>query len=181
MAAAYLTDGSQAVPSGFIWQNKGHGMVGRYLLFVLLEFGLVAWLVHRVQRQSAIFYGAVLMLLTLPLFRLGEANDLVMRASVPALLVLILGVAQALASGQGRPAIRGALLLVVGVGVWGAWQEPIRSLITPAWAPAQVALIDAVKVTNHGALPSNYVTPASTSRVLRWMNPPSNIEPTPMH
>ena len=90
-------------------------------LFCLLEFGLFSLLLFRNRRywtrpERGLMIAAILSLAALPFYRYGQANDLVMRASIPALFVLALGIARALASHSlSRPArILLVLLLILG-------------------------------------------------------------------
>ena len=63
-----------------------------YLVFVVFEFGLLAVLLWRLE-PTPVLGMACLTLLALPLAgRLGPGNDLVMRTSIPALLVLCVAV-----------------------------------------------------------------------------------------
>ena len=94
-------------------------------LFALLEFGLYVILVYLGQRATDaraaseprwLLATTLLLLLLLPFYRFGLNNDLVMRASIPALFLLAVYVGQILSNRQVRPALRGLLLLLVLVG-----------------------------------------------------------------
>lgn len=91
------------------------------LLFYLLEFGLFGWLIacagvlrRTVDRQ--LFWAATGWLLVLPLWVFGAVNDLVMRASIPALWLYTLFLAQTVADADAQTRLRrwllgGALLI----------------------------------------------------------------------
>lgn len=74
----------------------------RYLLFVILEVGIIAALIAWMKPfdtpgETRCFLICLLWLGILPLFRYGACNDLVMRASLPGLFLLAVWFARALA------------------------------------------------------------------------------------
>ncbi len=90
------------------WQLTEHGFIPNYLLLILLEvlpLSIPFLLLHLKQRfsfnqialppsfklsgsEKALGWTALIVLTALPLYKLGIMNDLAMRASIPALLVL---------------------------------------------------------------------------------------------
>jgi hypothetical protein len=94
----------------------------RYALFVACEF-LVLWILLLVsQRKSSLgsdllplLYFSGSTLLVLPLFHYGWYNDLVMRASIPALFVLQVCTIQALRHGPRRSIVAG-MIIVLAIG-----------------------------------------------------------------
>lgn len=170
-AAFYVTDGSQSVPGGWAWKDgRFVSFLGRWVAFMLIEFGVLVLLLRRLRPQPPIFHLAVAVLCALPLLRFGQANDLVMRASIPALLVLALSAGQVFTLPQrpwSRARIAAAVVLVLGSAA--SLQEFWRSQLKPAWEPAGRGLIEVVHQTNGGVLPPHYVVPVETSRSLRWM------------
>ena len=60
----------------------------RYVLFVLLEFGLYALILGPANRREPLFWAATATLLVAPLLRMGVNFDFAMRASIPGLFVL---------------------------------------------------------------------------------------------
>lgn len=77
--------------SGPIW-SFGYApgsLLKRYAAFILLEVLVYALLLFRRQKKNPLFYIAVIGLLALPVYKIGENNDLVMRASAPLLLLLM--------------------------------------------------------------------------------------------
>jgi hypothetical protein len=149
--------------------------VRMYITFVLVEFGFLALALLRGHRDAIdpLFFGiAIAMLLALPLFHFGPTNDLVMRASVPSLLVLMFTVVD----GWARPLRlwgRGALvtlLLIIGAGT--PISEIGRVLLWHPWQlDMQLSLYD---VTSGGQSP-NYFAPLGSdsllSRLLRQPTP----------
>ena len=91
IVARYVTLDAETIPGG--WAFKGWPLVEyvtRYAWFCLLEFAVVAWALHRLKAYDLVSTIAVVVLLALPLYRFGAANDLAMRGSIPALTVLAL-------------------------------------------------------------------------------------------
>jgi hypothetical protein len=77
------------------------------ILFYVLEFGLFGWLIWRARVLSRpvdrrLFWAATGWLLFLPLWVFGAVNDLVMRASIPALWVYAVYLAQTAADASGQ-------------------------------------------------------------------------------
>ncbi len=107
-----------------------------YLLFVLIEFLILALALLRAHREGIdppFFWLAVVVLLLLPLYRFGPVSDLATRASAPALMVLMF----AAADGWARPLrLGGRGLLVTAVLLIGALtplSEIGRALLWPPW------------------------------------------------
>jgi len=75
---------------------------------------------------------AIAVLLLLPFYYYGPSNDLAMRSSIPALMVLALAVVKALL--QPTHLFRRVLLVcVLLIGALGALQEPLRSQLKSRW------------------------------------------------
>ncbi|MEA4888118.1 MAG: hypothetical protein VB070_01435 [Clostridiaceae bacterium] len=78
---------------GFDWS------IVRLILFYLLEFGILAAILYNNQHKS-VFYGiSVFSLCLTGLFRIGGGYDFTMRASIPALMVLMILALQELLAG----------------------------------------------------------------------------------
>lgn len=100
----------------------------QWVCFELLEWGLLACalLSAGVRRQGWPFWAACALLLVLPLLRFGPGNDLVMRAGIAPVTLLLLCTAQAL-SGDGLPTRWWrAALLMLALGCVTPAQELIR-------------------------------------------------------
>jgi len=61
-----------------------------YLLFCLLEFGVLALLLRKRYRGDWMFVYLIFLLLVIPMFGIGGGSDLCMRASIPPLCLLFL-------------------------------------------------------------------------------------------
>lgn len=98
----------------------------KYLLFVLMEFGILTVLMAKHMRHShGIFWLAVALLCLLPLYRYGPSNDTMLRLSSPCLVILL-------------------VLLLDRLNAWSIWVEPGRpSLSAYGLMIAAVLLIGA--------------------------------------
>lgn len=98
----YISSNQYDFPSGLLWnlvQDRSK-YVSTLVVFWLLEFvlltGVLVWLAYEIRRhengaskmQWGVLALASLVLMVLPLFKMGYSNDIVMRGSIPSLLVL---------------------------------------------------------------------------------------------
>jgi hypothetical protein len=109
---------------------------GAKLLFVLLEAGIFCIFLIRRER-SPLTLATTATLLVLPWLQFGPNNDLLMRASIPALCILWLAIAEELSTpenpqGQAR-GWRIALLILVVLGAVTPLQEIHRALAGHSW------------------------------------------------
>jgi hypothetical protein len=125
-----------SVPAGITIAAKSpfSGLM-RVIRFDLVEWAVIGFLVWRIVPR-ALAVPTALLLALLPIFRLGLANDLVMRASIIPLAVLWWYAAKELVAGPlqaswARTAIAGLLL----VGAITPAQEVLRALREPRWQP----------------------------------------------
>lgn len=68
--------------------NSSMPMVGKYLAFVFLEFGIFAILVFRKEYKNPVFYVTLITLLLFPFLKMGRQADFPMRASIPAIFMM---------------------------------------------------------------------------------------------
>ena len=61
-----------------------------YVMFILLEVGIYILFLYKYQKKNPLFYIIIGCLLIIPLFRVGYGSDFCMRASIPALILLML-------------------------------------------------------------------------------------------
>lgn len=103
-----------------------------HILFILLEFGFLCTLLGR-RIFNPLLVVSILTLILLPLFSVGSANDLVMRASIPALMLISISTASYFNDGglKGPRSIGIALLLIIGALT--PFQEFYRALSFPHW------------------------------------------------
>lgn len=92
VALAFLGSQQAAQTKGFVWQYTPFSvdLVIRYLAFCVLEFLVFGLLVLRPNQDRALLILAMVVLLVLPVYVFGLFSDLVMRGSIPALLVLFM-------------------------------------------------------------------------------------------
>ncbi|KQW46610.1 MULTISPECIES: hypothetical protein [unclassified Roseateles] len=98
--------------------------------FGLLEWGFLAaaLLAAGPRRQGWVFWAACALLLVLPLLRFGPGNDLVMRAGIAPVALLMLCAARALHSGEMPDRWRAALALMLCIGAITPGQELARQM-----------------------------------------------------
>lgn len=155
---AFLAHGAGDIVSGPIWATSPHFSWGRLLVFYLLEFltlGAVLSVLRPPRKPWLIV--SLLVLLTYPLYKVGLFNDFAMRATLPALAVLVIVAAETLVSGSFLRAIPIALLLIVGTGasvsdLYGRWRGPYRS----AWKRYD---FERVMAQHNQALRNQYLAP----------------------
>ncbi|MCQ2516027.1 MAG: hypothetical protein MJ094_04110 [Saccharofermentans sp.] len=88
----YYTANSGATDvKGFIWNffpNQVGSMIGCYLLYVLVEFGLWSLLIFKDQKNNPMFWVALIVLLVMPIYKITKANDFLMRGSLAPIFVI---------------------------------------------------------------------------------------------
>jgi len=159
---AYLTLDAGRIPKGWTLGRSGTGFSGIAMdllhqgQFFLLEAGLIGFAILGVRRSSQVVL-ALGVLALLPLVSFGSANDLVMRASIPSLAVLVIGACLALfrdaptSLARGKKAALGCLL---AVGAVTPFQEFARAAVLHSWpADLHASLIEAAC----GRYPAHYV------------------------
>jgi hypothetical protein len=135
----YLTLDTNRIPGGAALDSETPSFIMHlmdYAVFVVFEFAILAFALWRL-KPSAPLLMAVAILLLLPLRRFGPGNDLVMRASIPALLVLCAAALQVIEQGVARRRWGEAaiLALVLSVGAVTPMHEILRATLQTAWSP----------------------------------------------
>jgi hypothetical protein len=101
--ALYLSADTGGIPQGPIWHfYPVSDLLWRFPLFLIVELGpiLIALVaLGGLTTEVRLLISACAFLLVLPLYRIGMYNDLVMRASLPALLCLLILTAKAYSPG----------------------------------------------------------------------------------
>ena len=128
--ALYLKSDAAQIPHEFLLFMPGAALL--IAIFLIIEIPHVAIVVGNWRDLDEAFRGLVLVavaiLLLLPTVRFGLANDFVMRASIPALMILALAFANALAvAWPKRPALFGIGIFLMLVGAITPFQEIRRS------------------------------------------------------
>lgn len=183
LVARYVTMDTQAIARGWSIDMFGNAVSFWYFYtaFCLLEFGILALLLARLEAFDLKVGIGVVILLLLPFYHFGPGNDLVMRSSIPALLVLALAVVRPLATPH-RQGARVLLALVLIVGATGAAQEPERALLTERWSLTGKTLLQAAADQarpGQDPRPSNYIGRLSQPGLIALMRAPSLVRPSP--
>ena len=182
VVARYITLDSQTIPGGWAFLGKPPGeYVSQYLSFCLIEFGIVAWALYRLKAYDLVLAIAVGVLLLLPLYKFGGANDLAMRSSIPALTVLALATVRPIV-GQERSAWRWVLILVLLVGAAGSAHEPIRAFVRPTWQMTGHTLPQSMAMSTDDSfppLPPHYVAHLNQAGLAAMLREPTMVTPYP--
>jgi len=129
-----------------------------YFAFVALEFGALALaLWPRLYHSRDILLCATLTLLLLPLLSFGPSNDLLLRASLASLVMLLLLTLSVLRS-AGRPTVGmrypWLIVLMLLIGAFTPFHEAARATMVPRWPPSYVQnLVE----QQGGSFPPHYV------------------------
>ena len=161
--APYLLMGINAIPASTTAQTNLLSLnqfLVLYILFMTYEFLFLYILVfHKENLRLLIVTGVTLV--SLPLFNFGPANDLVMRASIPALMMLCILTMRALRQYPRYSLSKRMLLgLVLALGAVTPIQEIIRAIHKDPWSPRLDASL--YEAAEH-ALPPHYAAPLASS------------------
>jgi hypothetical protein len=100
------------------------------VIFVLFE-GLILWgVLYKHNRSNLYWYLTGLLLVTIPLIRIGSAQDFCMRGSIPMLFCLLLLTAEVLA-GQ-KSSLRTFVIFLLIIGAYTPFEEISRSVYRTA-------------------------------------------------
>lgn len=172
--ASYITMDSVRLPMKTTLGGQPILDLVRQLQFFLLEAGFIGYAVLALGWSWDIVL-ALAVLLLLPLVSFGPANDLAMRASIPSLAVLAIGVCKALtrhnrqAGDSGRKVLLGCM---IGVGALTPIQEIARAISLPAWPiNTEATLIGAAC----GSYEPHYVARLNTQLMSQTLRPPHRI------
>ncbi len=182
IVARYITLDAETIPGGWAFEGKPLGeYLTQYVPFCLLEFGVLAWALHRLKAYDLVLTIAVTVLLVLPLYRFGGANDLAMRGSIPALTVLALACVRPVVD-YARSTWRYVLMLVLVIGAIGSAHEPMRAIQLPRWAMTGQTLpqsIDPGVPDTLFPLPPNYVAHLNQPGLAMMLREPTMVRPYP--
>lgn len=149
-----------------------------YLVFIEMEFGILALALLPTLRHSFGLYGvAVALLLLLPIVSLGPSKDTMLRLSVPPLiilLILVLNNLQDWARARSFPASAYVIAVILLLGAPSAYNEMARSVLWPRIAPNYGrSLIE----QQDGTHPPHYVA-RSNQPDLQWLMKTPTIVPS---
>ena len=117
----YFASGSSDVPHGFIWNLPCTTTLPcfswpGYVLFIFFEIGApLAILFLMVEEPHPFLKVAAITLCVIPLYKVGINNDFGMRASLPAIAILAMFCARALATAKRRAALSMLAVLVAAM------------------------------------------------------------------
>ncbi|MCX7054955.1 MAG: hypothetical protein NTU56_12240, partial [Proteobacteria bacterium] len=125
-------------------------------------------------RVNGLLVVAGLVLLGLPFAAFGPSNDLAMRGSIPALIVLALAAASALAHPAAalQRRVLWPILVVLVLGIPTAVTEMARAVSEPVWKPdySHSLVPDLGK-----GYPAHYATRLSGAPIERLLKPVGNV------
>jgi hypothetical protein len=175
ISGAYLVLGAGDIRSG-VTERAGESLlfyVPHYLQFVLLEAGIL-WVLLLAVRADMLLIVAGLVLWVLPFAAFGPSNDLAMRGSIPALMILALAAASALASPAAAMQRRvfWPIVAVLLLGAPTALTEMTRALTEPAWKPDQSHSLIPDPSKDY---PAHYATRLAGSALERILRPVGNV------
>ena len=157
VVSSYILVRADTISSGV---TQGHNepwwfYAPHYLQFVLLEAGILWFLLLFVRRDAFLMIAGV-SLLALPSIWFGPGNDLAMRASIPALAVLALYASSVIAHPADAPSrkVYWSIVVVLALGLPTPVMEMTRAVREPAWRPD---LVHNVIDLNAGGYPAHYV------------------------
>jgi len=168
LVARYLTMGVAPV-------GTGHAPTPfiNALFFSLLEWGLLAWAVLARGERSPLLLLALLELLLLPFLHYGDANDLVMRASIPGLALLMMATIETWQCTA--PDRRLAISVLLAIGAITPLLEFERAFFSgPRYEHAQSNFIDV-----NGSAVWHYLSPVSRPDIKAAFKPAVPVPGTP--
>ena len=170
--AIYVSWDAGSITHG--WLLGEPEFVWSYVYFVALalpQAAIVAGAWNKVETgDRAIFVIAVAVLLLLPIYRFGPFNDLVMRASIPALAILAFAFARVatLVPRDAKPIALGILVVVVASAATPALQIK-RAVAYPAYAISDCNFLTSWSKLDPERWPTNYLARASNAP--SWLVP----------
>ncbi|MGA2399393.1 MAG: hypothetical protein ABSG30_15195 [Steroidobacteraceae bacterium] len=173
VVAAYLTLDSSRIPRSWTVGSGSSALsdLARQSEFFVLEAGLVGGVILTLRRSRTVVLALVVLAL-LPLVSFGEANDFVMRASIPSLAALAMEAARALAAPAATAALNAKKILLgalLAIGAVTPFQEFARATVLPRWPiNARATLVDAAC----GRYPPHYAARLDGQPIVRLLRPP---------
>jgi hypothetical protein len=143
IVTAFLTFDIAGIPSktgaAHASTSIGGGFWEAYLPFVLMEFGVLAmFLSTKIKNSQGLFITAVFVLLALPFIFFGPSNDLLLRGSTPALVLLaiftLITINDAI-NKQITTAFPWLIITVLAIGACTPFNEIWRAVTWKRWAP----------------------------------------------
>ncbi len=131
-----------------------------YLLFVFLEALVYFIAIYKYQKKEPLFAVSLISLLIIPMIRVGASVDFCMRASIPALLILLLLIMDTVAASKAKkdwrvfvPTV--ALLLVGSLTPYHEFDRSIANTIRYAYDQSTPIYAEEVDLLTDG-IPTNF-------------------------
>lgn len=107
----------------------------RYLLFFFLEFGIYLYFICKYRKRDSLIYLITIILVICPFIMVGDNHDFCMRASVPALIILMLMCIETLEKIRldGKKFLLAAYCTVLLLGAITSFNEIHRSVKETFW------------------------------------------------
>ncbi|TDE18612.1 hypothetical protein [Dyadobacter psychrotolerans] len=132
-----------------LWQEGIFQAIHDYTFFIFMEIGIYLVLVYLVDRKFGFIAGelrslmllSVVVLLILPVYRMGIFNDFLMRVSMPSLFLMTIGVIVVMyeilrKKLYKKSVLTGALCIFFLIGA----MSPLRYMFTPVFPPGRYTL-----------------------------------------
>lgn len=112
-----------------------------FVLFLFIEFGIYSIILYKTKKDDYLFWVVNISLIIIPFIRIGESRDFCMRASIPALFILMIWIIEFCLT-QKYLCVKNVMLIAsltvasigTGVDLWGSLQSMIlnNSVRVPA-------------------------------------------------
>ncbi len=112
-----------------------------YVAFIFLEVGVYFICLYQKEKNNALYYLELLSLLIIPFIKIGYSIDFCMRASIPALFILILMIIDFL-DNNSKSTMKNVLMILLLVGSVTAIHEMHRTLITTATNDYEIYVLE---------------------------------------
>lgn len=111
-------------------KNDMKTLMASYLVFVLLEAVVYFIVIWRAERTNVLYYLSLILLLLFPFIKVGEHVDFVMRASIPAMVILCTLLVESLDryTAERKRLLAVVLVCLLVLGSFSAVHELMRSL-----------------------------------------------------
>jgi hypothetical protein len=167
--AVYMVIASSSIAHGFMPSLPG--FFALYVFFIMVQLPCLLYLflnrklLSRQERSIVSVNG--LILICLPFFGFGPANDLVMRGSITSLTLVAFVFASVLLKPElSRTArIWGWILVVLGSG--SGFDEVVRNLTQPRYDFSDCSIMEAVSALGGKAVPPNYMV--ESTQIPDWL------------
>ncbi len=102
----------------------------KYFIFLILEAGIYFIILYKYHKKDRLFYFILMCLCIIPPIKVGNSSDFCMRASIPALVILMIFVIEALqkAYEEKDKFIFASLMVVLLLGSFTPWHEFARTV-----------------------------------------------------